>query len=360
MLIRNTFQLMAVALLASGLGGQTGSVRGPVAGMVYDPAARAIRPMMGLPGASYLGNPTISALDFASVAPNCRAALAVARGRLYLVRGLEAQAPEWLLLERSGGADRVAWSEDSSAAAVYSQASGRVRVWSNLATATGGLRASYPNPRLPARQIRPATTAMPRLSDLGDVSALGGKVSALVLAARDEAVIGIEGEQTGGVYRLTAGSPPALLARVSAPSGLALAGGGRDLFVADRARQEILQISKYRDGGAPVLFAGPGRGIEDPVAVAVSRDGKTLLVASASGRQLALFDIGTRALAGQLDLDFEPSRLTRLGEDSLFLLNRRQSESEALQVFAAGPEPAVYFVPAASVAAVSEGNPVED
>ena len=360
MLIRNTLQFMTVTLLASGLAAQTGSVRGPIAGMVYDGAAHAIRPLVGLPGASYLGNPMVSELDFASVAPDSRAALAVTRGRLYLLTSLETGNPQWILLERSGQADRVAWSEDSTAAAVYAEATGRVRIWSNLAPGSRDLRGARPSPRLSSRQIRPGTEGMPRISDLGDVSVLGGKVSAMAFGAPGEVMVGIERDQAGGVYRLTADSQPALLARASAPSGIAFANGGQDLFVADRTRQEVFQIRNYRDRAGVTLFAGRDRGIEQPVAVAVSCDGRTLIVASASGRKLALFDIETRALAGQLELDFEPSRLERLGDASLFLLNSRLAGSETLQVFAGGEKPAVYFVPAASVAAVSDGKPVED
>jgi hypothetical protein len=143
------------------------------------------------------------------------------------------------------------------------------------------------------------------------------------------------------------------------PSGIALTGSGRNLYVADRARQEILEIRNYDDGAEVVLFAGEALGISDPVGVSRSADGRSLIVAGGAQRSLLIYDLTSSSLSTRIDLDFEPSRIERLGEGSLYLLNSRGEQNNILEVLQAGPSPAVYFVPAQSTVA-AEVNPVEE
>ncbi len=118
--------------------------------------------------------------------------------------------------------------------------------------------------------------------------------------------------------------------------------------MADRSRNEILEIVDYRRSGTASRFAGTEHGIADPVAVAIA-PGDSLLVV-AGGAHLTLLDIGDGTVISQLDLGFEPTSLLPLGGSSAFLLRNRGSDREALQVLMAGRQPTVYFVPAARTA----------
>src|SRR5579885_3021164 len=76
-----SFKLFAFASLAALLDAQSqGTINGPVAGYVFDTAAQGLRPILGLPGASRLGDPLSFGYQVAAafVAPRLDAVLAVA------------------------------------------------------------------------------------------------------------------------------------------------------------------------------------------------------------------------------------------------------------------------------------------
>ena len=53
---------------------------GPTSGLLFDAPSRAIRVVMGVPGAAYLGAALASDLDNGSVSPNGRLAVAMSAG----------------------------------------------------------------------------------------------------------------------------------------------------------------------------------------------------------------------------------------------------------------------------------------
>src|SRR5262245_9826140 len=89
----------------------TTRVGGPVSGIVFDQKSHSLRPMIGVPGASYLGSPLLEGLDAAAVSPDGTLALAVSEGRLLLVSGLPDAASAGAPVDGAvSGADRLAWS----------------------------------------------------------------------------------------------------------------------------------------------------------------------------------------------------------------------------------------------------------
>ena len=316
MLTRRTV-LISLAVLVAGLAlaAQEATLSGPISGFVFDSGSRSVRAIMGLPGAAYLGDPLLADLEWASVAPNGAVALAVKDGRWYAVRGLAAGA-NWTELGSSLPApEKAAWSPDASAAVVAS--GGGLRFFRNL----------------PEGPVASATAELP------------GPVTALALEASGEcAVVTVKAEAAGGVYLACPDTPARLLA-AGDPSALALARGGRDLFVADRSGR-ILEIQDFRDAARVMPFAempGPGW---DPVGLAVSPDQRYLWVAHGSEKRVDGFELESRALTGQLGVEGEPSMLEPLAIKSVFLLRSTGRAGEPLLVLEAGGQPAVYFVPA--------------
>jgi hypothetical protein len=61
------------------------------------------------------------------------------------------------------------------------------------------------------------------------------------------------------------------------------------------------------------LAAAPGHGVEDPVGIDLSEDGKTLVIANAGSRQLISVETDTWRLRSVRDLDFRPTGLDRSG-----------------------------------------------
>ena len=309
-----------LALLAGGLylAAQEARLSGPVSGFVFDSVSRSIRPIVGLPGASYLGDALVAELDWAAVAPGGDVALAVKDGKLYALRGLGAEAA-WAEIEGGLAApERAAWSADGSAAVISSAGDGRLQFLRDL-------------------------LAGPVAGPLVD---LPGAVSALALeASGDCAVAGVKAGEEGGLYLACPDAPARLLAAMSEPAAVVLSRGGRDLFAVSRSGL-ILEIQDFGEAAAVMPFAEMPASGWDPVGLAVSADQRLLFVAHRSEKRVDTFDVESRALAGQIGVEWEPSLLEPLAVKSVFLLRSASGPGEPLLVLEAGREPAVYFVPA--------------
>ncbi len=308
--------ILLLHVLVAGLGAQETRLDGPVSGLIFDAPAGAIRPMIGVPGASYLGTPLAAGIELAAVSPNGRLALALRDRELYLLR-LETGIPEWSRLSEPAAtaAGAIVWNSTSTAAAVYDVRGGQVQLWRKL-------------------------PEQPELVELALPAGAEELVTTLVDSRGEFVIAGVRGSQAG-VWRLTPQAQPRLLLAAESPEALALDSAGGLLYVADRARGEILRVDP-QDGGATVL-ADRGRGVSDPVAMAIH--GSRLLVAEASTRSLLVLapDSGTIT---RIELEFEPSRLEAFGEPGLYLLNRPRQRGGTLHILQDGPEPAVWFVPA--------------
>jgi len=310
--------LCIISVSAAVLPAQEARLSGPISGWVFDGATHSLRPIIGMPGASYLGDPLVAGLDWAAVAPEGNQALALRAGNLYAVRGLEGN-PAWTLIE--GGLPspgRIAWNASASVAVLSSSAESRLQFVRNLGEGP----------------VAGAPIDLP------------GRVLALALdRAGERAVVGIEAEQEGGLYLVSQAEPPRLLARLGRPAAIALAANDRDLFVADRASRQIWEFRNFRQEATPLLFAEDGSGDSDAVGLALSRDGRLLFVASQSGKTLDAYALESRSLFSRSALDYEPSLLEPLSGRVLFLLKSSGNGREPLLVLDTSREPTVYFVP---------------
>ncbi len=310
-------RLCILAICAANLLAQVASLSGPISGRVFDRSSRSLRPIIGIPGASYLGDPLVDGLDWAAVAPDGSRALALREGNLYSVRLLDS-SPAWTAIEGAlASPERVAWSGDASVAALSSSESQLQFL----------------------RSLSEGPVAGPRID-------LPGHVSALALdRAGNYALVGIEGDQGGGLYLVSSEGSLRLLMPLGRPSGIAMAGNDRDVFVADRASSQIWELQSFREAPTPLLFADEGSGLTDAVGLALSRDEKLLFVASQSAKTLDAYALETRSLASRSSLDYEPSLLEPLSGPALFLLKSVGQDNEPLLVLDTSREPTVYFVP---------------
>jgi hypothetical protein len=248
--------------------------------------------MYGVPGSAYLGGAVAEDVTSAAAAPDGRSALYLKDGRLILQKDSST-----ILAEGLSGA-RIAWSADSSAAAV-ADASGAVRIFKVDGSA--------------ARVIGDAPGA------IADLLLDGDRV--VVSAA-------------GNVYVLEAGKPARVLTQTESPADLAIAGA--DLFYADRARGEVRVLRNYSSGGDPALVAK----LDGVVGVGVAKN--VIVMASASQKKALGMRNGSNEPLFDLELDFEPTGVDAFGE-AAWLLNAGQSGP--LQVLVADASPAVYFIP---------------
>ncbi|MGA2741654.1 MAG: hypothetical protein ABSG65_29980 [Bryobacteraceae bacterium] len=316
--------LLALGALATAAWAQPATaVAGPVTGFIFDPQTGAVRPMMGIPGAAYLGQVVAAGLNTASVAPDGSAALAVQQlGRLVLFTGLRGTNPP-VVLNIPGAiaaADHFAWAGGSSAsgtAAVYSSRTGRAQILTNL-------------------------TQSPVAAAPIDLSGLPGRVTALAFDGQ-RLIVGVASNEAGGIYLASASSGIQRIAHAVSPSAIDLSGSS--LYFADNQAQQIWQVQSYAATPAAVLFAN-GSGINSPAGLQVSADGQRLYAANAGSRTLAVYDIASRSEVQSLDLGFTPTRLDLFGDSLTFLLNGAGPGPLYVVRDGAPGKAAVYFVPA--------------
>jgi len=133
MAVRNWTFVSLLCLAAPLVHAQQGRVAGPVAGYVFDSAARALRPVLGIPGASLLGDPVSLGMDLASaaVSPWLDSVLAVAAdGSFHIFTLNNGTVGEVPVNGITAAPERVVFSPVGSAAALY--AGGRIQVVTGL------------------------------------------------------------------------------------------------------------------------------------------------------------------------------------------------------------------------------------
>jgi hypothetical protein len=114
--------------LAGSVNAQPASFHGPIAGFAYARASRSVRPLLGVPGAAWIGPPVLSEVDWASIAPGGRWAVLIKGGGASFMRGLSDLAPTEAPVDGLIDAvDRVVWSRDGSFAILYSSSGGQLQ-----------------------------------------------------------------------------------------------------------------------------------------------------------------------------------------------------------------------------------------
>ncbi|HUE05685.1 MAG TPA: hypothetical protein VMR62_39450 [Bryobacteraceae bacterium] len=306
------------ALAIPGWAQPSAAVAGPVTGFVFDTQLGAVRPMLGIPGAAYLGKVVATGMDAASIAPDGSAALAVERtGKLVLYGALRSGTPAALPITGAiAGADHFAWAANSATAAVYSSGAGQVQILTSLA-------------------------ASPAAGAPLDLAGLPGPVTALAFDGQ-HLLIGVAAATSGGIYVASAASGPQLIAATASPSAIVLA--GNSLYFADSQSQQIFQVQNYAGTPAATVFANDSS-INSPAGLQVSADGQRLYAANAGNQKLGVYDIVSRSPVQTLDLSFTPTRLDLFGDSSVFLMNGNGSGPLYVVRDGGAGKAAIYFVP---------------
>lgn len=295
--------LYAAALLP--LLAQAQQLSGPMSGFVYDPQVSAVRPIMGVPGSAYLGRPVARGVAAASIAPDARFAVIFAGGRAQLLRNLTFAGAEAMDLEGAGTFDLSAWSGDS--VVLYSKSGRSFQRIDNLG---GEPRVSAPNPV----EFTPF---------------------ALVSAPEGREIVAVSGTE---VYRVSSGGAAELAwSAPEAVSAVAVARSGR-MFIGSGTT--IWEMA----GGSAAPFTTEQALGESAAALAVSPDGKQLLVLLPSQKQLQVYDTYTHTQIASIPAGDGAGELRPLPGGAGYLLNVRRP-GQPLAALAGAP-PAVFFIPA--------------
>jgi len=315
----NTGKLTLILCAASIAAGadNIGGLQGPVSGYVLDTSVHAIRPMMGFPGAAYLGAPAVTAVDAAWVSPDGSAAFTVYGGQAAIYTGLGTGAPAAAKLAGVLAPDYFAWSPSGTAAVLYSAATKQAQIISGLGT-------------------------KPSVGSPIDLTSLSGQVTAIAFDGQ-QVLLAVSAAASGGIYLVTAQGGPRLLLSAAGPASILLAGA--DLYFADNQSQQIWKVGSYATEAVPAVFANDSS-ISSPAALQLSADGTRLYVANAGSRTVGVYDVATHAPEQSITLNFTPTRLDRFGSNSVFLLNSAGQTGAPLYVLSDQlNKRAVYFVP---------------
>ncbi len=316
---RTTNWILVAVAAAAALNAQD-RLAGPVAGYVYDAGARALRPVVGIPGASLLGDALDLgyAVEAAQVAPRQDTALVVGDGGARFVR-LGASGAAALICEGLAAApEGVAYSPSGSAAAVY--AAGRVQIVAGLPDAPHIAGAVS----IGAVQRRSSRFAVGRI-----------RLSALPLAVSDDGRYVLA--SSGGSIRLS-GIAGENFSVMEGGTGalIAFAPGGHDAAVADAAGVAV--VRDVAGAGVRRVLASADPGARPAAGLAFSGDGRKLLLAA--GGSIAVFNVETGE-RGDIDCGCEATtllpmggwfRLNEAGAAPLWLLDVRTDEARVVFV----------------------------
>jgi hypothetical protein len=275
--------------------------RPPKLGYVYDPETAEIRVISGVSGAAALEEtvPTDSKLAFAAIAPGARFALVRLRDEAGLSVLDLATAKTTPLEGAALTGDLIAFSATAASAAVWT--GDRIQVWTGL----------------------PESPALAREFAAEEVTALAVSEDGVAVAANTK----------NGTLLWDGESPRA----IAAASAMTFAPGSHDLVFADHSGD---RISILRGGETEQLASD---GIAGAAALVIASDGRTIAVANALGRSIALVNLSTREVT-LAACECEPRELLALPGDRLFAL--RTADRAVKLLDGARGEPAVFTLSA--------------
>jgi len=309
--------IFAVASLAAVLlPAQQGTVAGPGSGFVFDSAAHSLRPVLGVSGASVLGDPLSFGflLASASVAPTQDSAIvSAADGGLHIFSLASGGLAERSVDGLSIVPEQVVFSPSGTAAALY--AAGHAQILTGLPD----------SPALAGTLNLGATPSALALSDDG--------AYLLYIAGASVRLLG-----SGGGRSLTTAGDGAMAA---------FAPGSHDAAVLDPAGAGMVLFRDLAGASVRSILAAPDAGTASPAGLAFSADGRQLFLASASAQSVAAFDLSTGAHTA-FPCNCTPTGLAPMGS----LLRLNELGAGPLWLFDAGADqPRIVFVPALAPAA---------
>jgi hypothetical protein len=318
--------ILMLSSLAGRVDAQPLEVRAPIVGVVHHGGSRALRPLFGVPGSVRLGPPIITGVDSASIAPGGKWAFITTDGRAQLIRGLSDLTP----MESAGqglidAVDRVVWNRAGSFAVLYSSST---------------------------RQLQRVRLSDTEASPDPPVSIVWGEVTSLAIDNGGRQIaVGVtdfhpllRGKHSGLYLWRTGQASPAPLPAITEPGAVAFDDDGR-LYAVDIATPRILRFDSSLDASEFASLAETDGPPLRPVGLAVSKDGRYLLVADGPTRAVRVYETTSGTLTRTISLDFAPTRFEPLSSEPSFVLNE-PGTGEWLLILHAGDVPTVAFVPA--------------
>jgi len=293
------------------------SLQGPRMGMVFDSSMRALRPILGIPGAAIMGEPLKTELDLrrVSISPQQDYALASQgdHNEIVVLRFDHAPMTSAPVAGTRRGPDLMVFSPGGRFAAVHYRDGNRIQV-------LGGL----PGAPKVVEELYLSAGALPSALAVGD----------------DNTVLAGVGSSVYWVTR--SGEVPVLkgIGRVSAITMTT----ARLALVADAGTNQIHGLHNLTTALETEILAGPAQGIAAPVAVAISNDSRRAFVANGKSGMVGILDLQGKTPAKKIACGCKLTGLNRLDGDNLFRLT--EPSNKPMWVLEAGAkETRIVFVP---------------
>jgi WD40 repeat protein len=305
------------------------TLSGPSMGLVYDGAAQAIRPILGIPGASTAGKHIDAGFPItaAAISPTQDFALAVsAKGSLNLLlfaaAGVTSQP-----IDSTATPEHIILSPSASSAILYYKNASAVQIVTGL-----------PNSIKVGQQVD--ISSLPKAPDTFAISDDG----AVVLAGVIENASGSPPQ--GEVFAIPQnGSALRSIGQVQHASAIAFFKQSHDVVIADDAANSIRMFSDAA-GATALQWVFSNAGLPAPDAVEVSPDGKTILAGSSQNGLMAVMD-SQGANAMFVPCVCTPTELRPLSVPGVYQIS--EPKSGVLWILDSDPSsPRVLFVPVPS------------
>jgi hypothetical protein len=269
------------------------TISGPFLGFVFDPQASGLRPIVGTPGASLMGDPLDpgTRIGRAEISPRQDYALVSIGDEIRVLRFGDRS----LRTLPDAAADRIAISPSGRAAVLYRRETNSFQVFASLPDSI-------------------ATARMTRLMDRGaGLTAIAVSDDGLaLLAAFSDGV-------SGGVFVVGAEGDARLIQPARRASAIAFLANGHDALIADASEDKLWLVRDVAGSSNALLIAGERDGVAGPVAVASSADNQRALVANSRSSTVAVFDLSGGAPA-VVSCPCVPALLDRLTGNAVFRL----------------------------------------
>jgi hypothetical protein len=302
------------------------SISGPILGFIADSSGLVIRPILGVLGASLLGDPLQlgSGIRNALISPKQDYALAIREGSGELVRiGLTAGS---VSIDAISGAriaaDVIAISPGGTAAAAYQYGDRILQTFAQLTDA-------------PRVVFEMDTSDIPgRLQGLAISD--DGRLALLNLVTGDDASLWVL-SATGARFLVTTGQPSAVIFLL----------GRHDAVIGDDRAQEVFMVMGLDDTMARVPVASNVEGFDAISGVAASDDGQRVVITTKNSGNVTLVDRQT-GVRSVLPCDCQSTGLQRLKGAAAFRLSD-PSTGPIVLLDASSAEPRVVVMPATPV-----------
>ena len=293
---------------------------GPVLGYVFSPSDGTLRAMLGVKGSAQLSASMVPAGVYVAGETSTASSTALledATGALFAFN-LPQSAPQHVAAGLAANA-RIVFSPSGQNAVVY---------------AAGGSSITL-------------LTGLPGTPQVQTISSANALTAAVVSDAGTVAMA--SGGTPVSIGTLSASGSFTRLATVGAVGGLNFMPGADSLLVADSAANTVALIRSVSSGPSTLQLAATG--LNQPVAVAGSQDGKWAIVANGGDAGLLRVDLTSGTTATKVLCSCQPTQLASLAGGGIFRVNSLYS-GPVWTVDLTSATPQLLFVPA-----IAKGTP---